>query len=273
MAEDKVLKKATIAAAPFSGSPVDILIPFHNSQSKVMRLMESILSLTRSNPIQVTLIDDGSDNSEFGKEFERRTGFWTRVDQRVAGSHQRKVVLLRNEKHIGFGAALTLGYRSTGQPWVVVMHSDCEVKDPGWLLEMGRSLLRLKSQGVRMVSAKSNNPGTHVDPRLKADAPQGGEDIIFGGCLPLYCALSHRDLYRHINGFVKSYPIYSYEDEELSNRIRHFGFKVAICGNSWVYHEGGGTVNELCKNKSICKIIEANREKCVADIQSLKKKR
>lgn len=258
MAEDKLVKKANWTyGVPFSRSKVDIIIPFHGCYEKVSRLITSILLATRSNPYQICLVDDCSPNKNFIDELKN-------VPQ---------VFAMRTEKQLGFGGALELGFNATHQPWVVFLHSDCVVEDPRWLIEMGRSLIHLKEQGVRMVSARTNNPGEGGE-RLKARRSDISNDVILKeGFLPLFCSMCHRELFSHIGGFIKNYYPARYEDEELAYRMRYFGFLQGICGKSWVKHDGGATMGMLCKDEKIAAMVDANREQCIKDIQNLYSKK
>ena len=257
MPEKLIIKQARpIAREPFSRSPVSIIIPFHGCYEKVGKLVSSIMRVTRSNPYQICLVDDYSPNSSFINAIKDLP----------------QVFALRTEKRLGFGGALEFGFKATQQPWVVFMHSDCVVEDPRWLVEMGRTLLKLKENNVKMVSARTNNPGEGCE-LLKSKREEIKEDIILKeGFLPLYCSMCHRELFSHIGGFIKNYPLCHYEDEELAYRMRHYGFFQAACGKSWVRHEGGATINNLCKiNPSLIEELEKNRDLCVEDIRKLNK--
>jgi GT2 family glycosyltransferase len=245
----------SIAPSPFANSAVDIIVPFHGEYNQLVRLVESILLMTRSNPYQICLVDDGSPNEHYYKRF--------------VGINKIKTVRL--DKHQGFGAAVNAGLAETQNPWVILLNSDCEIKHHNWMLEMGNSLLRLKSRNVRMVSARSNNPGPNAPQFLKSPQPDPKADLILpdNQFLPLYCVMCHRGLFKKIGG-LQEYPIWGYEDEELSHRMRAYGYFQGICGSSWIYHEGECTIKSLLiKDKKIEGIIEANRERCLEDIRSL----
>lgn len=186
--------------------------------------------------------------------------------------HKPQLTLYRTPERLGFGGALAYGFERCEEPWVVFMHSDCIIEDHNWLIEMGQSLLRLKDKNVRMVSAKSNNPGEEAYAGLKSKRGDYDKDIVLEeGSLPLYCAMCHRDMFKHIGGFIKPYPFGWYEDEELAYRMRKYGFKQAVCGRSWVYHEGGATVGQLWKDHPETQRImsEGNRERCLLDMKRL----
>jgi len=240
--------------SPFARSPVDILVPFHGHIDKVARLIQSVLQVTRSNPYRITLVDDASPNKDFVKQ----------------AKDIPQVRAIRLEQQVGFAGALEAGFNATEQPWVVFLHSDCVPDEGGWMLRLGESLVELKSQNVRMVSARSNNPG---DDRLIGKRGEATGDVILtDGYLPLFCVMFHRELFKHVGGFLKHYPYAMYEDQELANRMRYYGYKQAICGKSWVYHEGGVTINALLQqNPAIKDVLDANREKCIEDMKKYRR--
>lgn len=227
--------------------------------------MEAILFAVKSNPYRITLIDDGSPNATFGKRLHDE------------GDHDM-IRCIRRDQQKGFGAALRLGYENTQQPWILVMHSDTRIEDPNWMLRLGESMLRFKETdpAVKLISSRTNNPGQGHDPRLKSvkplvnrpDSHREPDIVLKDGFVPLYCAMFHRELFNHIGGFIKEYPFGYYEDEELGWRMRAYGYKQAICCSSWVYHEGGVTINSVCKsNPKAAEAMEENHARCVEDIR------
>jgi len=249
------IKAKPIRVSEFSRSPVDIIIPFYKNYNKVIRLARSIVYSVVSNPYQITLVDDCSPNEEFIKSLK--------------DAPQIKTV--RNNERLGFGGALFEGFKATKQPYVMFMHSDCLVEDKNWMIELGKSLLKLKKQNIGLVSAKTDNPGDGAIKQLRSNKNEFSEDIILTeGYLPLYCAMARRELFSKIQGFIKPYPYGGYEDEELAYRMKKFGYGQAICGRSWIRHEGGATIGEVCKeNPEIKNIIEGNRDLCLRDLKLL----
>lgn len=250
---DKTFKTNYDVKEAFYGAKVDIVIPFHKQEAKVSKLVESILTHTyRTNSYRVVLVDDAS-NSDWGSLWERVPG----------------VSIVRNEKQLGFGGALFKGFLKTDAPWVIFMHSDCLIETPNWMFELGKSLVKFREAGskVKMISARTNNPGEGYDDRLKANKNEVSDDIVLkNSTLPLYCMMCHRELFERIGGFIKSYPYALYEDEELAYRMRKNGYAQAICGKSWVKHEGGATINMVSKNTKIRKIMESNKNLCLKDM-------
>lgn len=252
---------------PFSMSRVDIIIPFHSQYEKVSRLIRSILLSVKSNPYQITLVDDCSENKSFGEEIKREFA------KDTPAGYKPQLQYIRSEEQVGFAGALKLGFDATEQPWVLFMHSDCLVEDPNFMMDMGQSLLNWKREGkpVKMVSARSNNPCDLE--AAKADRMnKGDKDIILGGeTLPLFCAMCNRDLFQHIGGFLKPYPYAWYEDEELAHRMRSRGLLQGISTRAWIHHAGGSTIKYLWESKPNTKDeMERNRERCLADVRRLR---
>jgi GT2 family glycosyltransferase len=257
-----------LSFVPFSKSKVDVIIPFHGQYEKVTSLLQSIIFSVKSNPYQITLVDDCSENKTFHREIADQ------FKKNTPEGYRPQVVCIRNEKQLGFGGSLRVGYESTNLPWVLFMHSDCLVEDPNFMIEMGQALLDWKEQNVpvKMVSSKSNNPGDLIKAKSK-NYEKDDKNIVLedNETLPLFCAMCHRELFQRINGFIKEYPYAWYEDEELAHRMRKFGFKQGISTKAWIHHEGESTVKYICsKNKNAKEIMENNRDLCLNDIKNLK---
>lgn len=249
---------------------VDIIIPFYGQYQKVYSLLKSIWNGTKSNPYHIYLIDDCSPNE----------GFVTGFDEAP------RTTVIRNESQLGFGGALEVGFQRslekqakaekierffTPTNFVLFMHSDCLIENANWLSELITTYMRLKDHDVGLVSARTNNPGAATDPRLKGEQKESVPDVILEeGCVPLYCALCNRSLFKQIGGFIKPYPYGWYEDEELALRMKRYGLKQAISGGSWVKHKGGATFRTM-KNK-IQDVMEQNRNQCIADLRALQQK-
>ena len=260
-------KTRPLSVKPFSMSKVDIIVPFHSQYERVSELIRSIIVSVKSNPYQITLVDDCSENRNFGEEVKREFA------KNTPEGYKPQVQYMRSDKQLGFAGALKMGFEATENPWVLFMHSDCVVEDPNFMIDMGQSLLNWKKAGVpvKMVSARSNNPGD-LDAARAGRMEKAEEDIILGKeTLPLFCAMCNRDLFRHIGGFIKPYPFAWYEDEELAHRMRSRGLLQGVSTKAWVRHQGGSTIKYLWESRPETRqIMESNRELCVADIRRLK---
>jgi len=269
---------------------VDIIIPYHGEYGLAMKLIASILNKTTDHPYLITLVDDGSASSGLQKILDNPLQL---KDMGIGGIRQLTAIskgkevpfirCIRNDSQLGFAASLNVGIKETSGPLVCLMHSDCEIVEKKWLINLVTSLDKLKRRQVKMVSATSDNPGENYNRRLRS-SPQvtigdaslsRREDVILNenvfdkNYLPLYCALANRELFNRV-GLFKEYPYHWYSDLEFACRMRKRGYMQGISVNSWVRHIGGGTVNSLCeKNPEIREIMEGNRLRCIADIKNL----
>ncbi len=259
-------------------SNVSIIIPFHGQYQFVVKLIESIFQYTKSNWYEICLVDDCSPNGSLHEvQDDEKEGLIHLLSKLRSSNNQPSVKCIRSDKHIGFGAACELGYRNSSYPWTVFMNSDCEIRDINWLKNLGLSMLHLKDKGVKMIAPRTNNC-VGGDLRMEIDREsylsqikQETSDIILDDSyLSLYCFMCHRDLFYHINGFIKHYPYGWCEDEEIAARIKKYGFKQAICKSSWIYHKGEVTVRNLWRsNQEARKIMENNTFRLQADLKQL----
>ena len=245
---------------------VDIVLPFHGQYDKVTDLLESLFRLTRSNHYKVYVVDDCSSNPQFIRNIEQNS------TKNAEKTRQPKVVYtIRNEEQKGYVESCKAGFDAGESPYVCFLHSDCLIKDSGWLKSMGESLLKLKSQNVRVVSPMTNN---HVngDDHQKGELFKKDADRIIqeDSFLSLYCFMCHRDLFKNIDGFLKPYCFGEFTDQEFANRLKFYGFKQAVCGSSWIHHDGEVTIKEVMRrdpNSYLKEIIEENRKTCIEDMR------
>ncbi len=238
---------------------VDIIIPFHGHYHLLGECISGILSTTFAQLHTITIVDDCSPNKGFTAELEKDK------------LKKLPIQYIRHETQKGFGAALATGFAATHNPWVCFMHADCTPAKTDWLSEMVITMQSLKTQGVKLVSAKLDNGGTgSFDPVVIGDA-NPTKDVIVENALPLVCTLVNRQLFENIGGFVKPYPYGWYEDEELFWRMKIRGYKQAVSGKSFVKHKGGTTIKSLLEDHSIKKTMEDNKLLFINDVRTFAK--
>jgi len=228
----------------FYMAPVDIIIPFHGEHGRVSRLVESIFSTVRTNRYQISLVDDGSPNENFVKEFKNIPG----------------VVTFRSKEQKGFGSAVNLGLKNTKQPFVLILHSDVVVSGNTWLFNLGVSLNAMRDDAVRMVSPLTDN--SLGDESLRGLKNKTSVDRVMpeGSFLPMYCVLCSRGLFSRV-GELKEFPYYAGgEAEEFAVRMFSKGYRQGICGSSWVHHDGRGTLRNYDNNKRVQEELRKYRE-------------
>lgn len=251
------IHKYNIKSSPFFFEPVEIIIPFHGEQTRVTRLMENIFATVLGNRYLITLVDDGSENRNFVFQIDKA---------RMPG-----VRCFRREKAQGFGSAINAALsrpKHNWIRWVLVMHSDVYPEDNLWLNNLGECLMRMKASGVKMVSPKTNK-SMACEEVLEGVRGEPAEDAVLNGqqFLPMYCALFHRELFKRVGPF-KEFPYAGCEVEEYAMRMRAAGYKQAVCGNSWIHHEGGATLSRLADNAKVQEILRKAREEFEAGRKS-----
>jgi len=245
---DIVAINRTVVADSFNMQPVEIIIPFYNQSTKVVNLIQDIFLTVQRNRYLITLVDDGSKNPDFIKQLE---------EKKIPGLR-----FIIHEKNSGFGAAVNNALRypfSDNINWVCILHSDVRISDANWLYNLGTSMNKLKSKGVKMIAPLTNNPVVD-NPLLKADKATYKDDIILTeGFLPFYCVFAHRQLFNTV-GLLPEYPYAGVEVEVYAKAMKEKGFFQAVCNSSWVQHEGRGTLKHLDNNKKVQEILRKVKE-------------
>lgn len=232
---------------------IDIIIPYHGQYKLVRNLVESILLHTTSSKYLITLVDDASPNPQFLTDM----------------TNAAPIFGVRQEQRRGFGAAINAGLEKTINPWVVILHSDCLIKQRNWLQELGDSFLKLKDERVRLIHTRTNTPTVDSPylPSTEAKAMTDDQIINTDDPVPLISCMFPRELLNVIGGPLKEYPYAGYENVELYFRMKKHRYKQGVCGKAWVYHSGSATIKELTSKQR--RVIESNYDACIADIKKL----
>jgi GT2 family glycosyltransferase len=218
--------KVTIgASSPFQMIPVEIIIPFNGQYSKVITLIEGIYRTVRSNKYIITLVDDFSKNAHFHSYLQK--------------ANMPNLRVLKHDVKKGFGSCVNTAIKDPYDRninYIAVIHPDFCPKDNYWLQNLGESLLRLKSSGVKMVAPLTNDPIVDED-FLYATKLDGRKDhILDNGYLPMNCVVFHKDLFNNI-GFISEDLDFGQEAEDFCVRMKLKGYKQAVCGSSILYCE------------------------------------
>ena len=248
MENPKIFVNRKMENNPFYMAPVEIIIPFHGEQARVTKLMDSIFKTVHTNRYLITLVDDCSPNKTFIKEIDRA---------KLPG-----VRCFRQDTHKGFGAAVNLALKSPWSEqitWVLIVHSDVYAEENNWLSSMGDTINKMKAQGVKMVSPMTNKPMVESAVLTGQKGDRRGDHILTEGFLPMYCVLAHRELFKRV-GPLKECPYAGTEAEEYAVRMRLMGYKQAVCGTSWVHHDGGASLSAFSDNPKVQGILRNVRE-------------
>lgn len=250
---------------PFHMAPVEIIIPFHGETTRVSNLMDSIFKTVHTTRYLITLVDDGSVNKSFIKDIDRHFS-----------KPFRGVRCFQQKEQKGFGAAVNLALANPWSDkitWVAIMQSDVLVSDNRWLSNLGECLNRLKSLAgqsesdplgsVKMVSPMTDNPMIESEKLAEKFIGKKGDirpdHVLTEGYLPMYCVLAHRELFKKVGPLIEK-PYASIEAEDYAVRMRLMGYKQAVCGSSWVHHEGGLTLARYKDNTRVQEMLRKIKE-------------
>jgi GT2 family glycosyltransferase len=191
----------------------DIIIPVWNEIGLTRKCIESIRQgITIS--YEIVIIDNGSD-TETAQYLEDLSGKgWINV--------------IRNEKNLGFPAAVNQGIAFSDTPYVCILNNDTEVCK-GWLREMIQIAEEYADIGI--VNPASNNLGQKgPEPGLS------GKWIEMAACTG-FCMLIKRPLIKKIGKFDEIYSPGNFEDADFSKRAIKAGYRCIMAKGAYVYHK------------------------------------
>ena len=232
--------------------PIDIIIPYFHETGSLSKCVESIIRFCKNVDYKIWLINDGSE-SESVKFFFK--------------PYENIVKIIDHPVQKGFAASVNTGLKNSLARKKVIVHSDCCVDNIGWLNNLYFSYLKLQKEKVGIVCSKTNNSGTKYSELL--DKESKVDLILDKPFVPFYSVMFDINLIKHC-GFLKEYPYFGYEDEEFCFRIKKYGFKIGLSGESFINHLGGKTITSfLAKNPKLNKAFLENKDSCKKDIISL----
>jgi GT2 family glycosyltransferase len=229
----------------------NIVVPYHGQYTALRECIGSIFLQTRHLPFKITVVDDGSPNKDFFSTIAQ-------IDNQIDG--------IRLDEQRGMGAALNEAIKSTEEPWLVFLNSDCVIRELDWLTNLYQALETNMKNKVGLVSACMNNGGNCTAIERDRTAPRNQNCVVSNEPLPLICTIAPRKLFDRV-GLFQEYPYGYYEDEEFFWRMKKKGYQQAYCEKSWVEHKGGLTVQALWESNPNIKniMLEDNRKKCLHD--------
>jgi len=224
----------------------DIIIPVWNQLSFTRNCVDSILKNTDAG-YRLIIIDNASDKET--RDY---------LESLKSLSHP-PVLLVRNEKNVGFIKAVNKGFELSDAKYVCVLNNDTIVaKD--WLNEM--ISVAESSDAVGIVNPSSNNlgqrpgDGESVDMysmRIKKDAGKYAE---LGAAIG-FCMLIKRGVIEKIGVFDEVFGMGNFEDTDYSRRACKAGYIcVRACG-AYVFHRENASFGHL---KSFEADFKHNRE-------------
>jgi GT2 family glycosyltransferase len=213
----------------------DVIVPIYDAYEELVACLASVQK--HGGDYRLILIDDGSPDERIGALF-----------QRLAAERSSHVVLLRNERNLGFVATVNRGM-AYGRNDVVLLNSDTVVTD-AWL----DKLRRCADSDTRIgtITPFSNNAEILSFPRFcqnnpAPDDPERVNQAMELAAVPTYpeiptavgfCMFIRRRLIREIGVFDQVFGKGYGEENDFSMRASSAGYRNVLCDDTFVVHQG-----------------------------------
>lgn len=211
---------------------VDVVIPNYNGLKLINENLPKVIESVKKYKAKIIIVDDCSEKDEF----EGLSDFVNRLNT-------KKIILLRNEKNLGFSSTVNRGVSDSDADLVVLLNTDvipekefldAALKDflsdlnlfgVGFMdksIEEGKFVLR-----GRGLASWHKGMITH----RRGEVDKSDTFWISGGS-----SLIRRDLFEKLSGFDDLYNPFYWEDIDLSYRARKAGFSIKFESKSVVEH-------------------------------------
>lgn len=210
-----------------------IIIVNYNGGAHLLECLQSIFQHTTD--FELILVDNNS------------------MDQSASQAKNRfpQMILIKNDRNLGFAKANNVGLRSSLGHWIVLLNPDTVVTN-GWLDNLtlcgasseigivGPKLVRLDGRTI-------DSAGLFFNPKTGLSYDRGSGVIDSGQfdsteivpCLSFACAAIKREVIDKIGDLDGKMVLY-FDDIDYCIRSRLAGWNVMYCPRSVVYHARGG---------------------------------
>lgn len=235
---------------------IDVIIPNYNGFALLKENLLKVIESVKQYKGSIIIVDDCSEN----KEFESLADFIKKLDN-------KSIILLRNEKNLGFSSTVNRGVAESNANFVVLLNTDV-VPEKNFLeaalsdLEENKNLF-----GVGMMDQSIEGGKTILRGRGLASWKKGflqhrrGEvdnsDTFWvsGGS-----SVIRRELFVKLGGLDTLYDPFYWEDIDLSYRARKSGYELRFERKSVVEHRHlEGSIKKHYNNFQIKTIAYRNQ--------------
>lgn len=230
---------------------VDVIVPVYRDFKATLRCLQSLLAHPQKTPFEIVVINDASPDGEIVKLLEKLKS-------------ENKITQIDNPVNIGFVDSANLGMMLHLDRDVVILNSDTEVSGD-WLDRLRRAALSTTKVGT--VTPFSNNATLASYPRYMSNnqLPEGWTlpalDAIFkkinkGQLVQVptavgFCTYITRRCLNAVGYFDSLHFGHGYgEENDFCMRAAAAGFKHLLCGNVFVYHQGGASFGNASDARS-----------------------
>jgi len=212
---------------------VSIIIPTVNETEYIAKCLKSIYQNTKVS-FEVIVVNSGSTEGTA----EYLEAYKTTKDNMQVFTHR---------SIISFAEANNIGFTLAQGEYVCFLNSDTVVSDE-WLTKMLQHLGNIPLKNVGAIGpVSSNSNGRQMvgnqDPQQWYNSHKGHwteAGILYG-----WCMLAKKKIIEEVGGPFDVRFHNSYEDNDLSLRLRKAGYKLAIAYDTYIHHYGQTTLKTL----------------------------
>lgn len=242
MTTERKFFKPVINISPPAEKLIDIIVPFYGCYESVSNLIKSIFMYSPQILNKLILVDNGSENKEFGLMY----------------SDHPKIKIVRSETNLGFGGGINLGMKNAEKLIVVIMHSDSYLTDKKSLSNLYKDFISMRNNSVALMTAISNNPQTNEKELLRKTVVNEDPKIIKNNFVPMYGCIIDLAAWHGCQG-VPEFPLAWFEDEAFCYKLNKNNYNIAVSYRSFIGHKGSVTIkNVVSKNKRNLEIMKSN---------------
>lgn len=212
---------------------IDVIVPNYNGFDLLKENLLKVIEETKKYKGSIIIVDDGSDKTEFDK-----------LESFIKSLSNSAVMLLRNEKNLGFSSTVNRGVAKSNADFVVILNTDV-VPEKNFLeaaiedLQSDENLMGVGFMDKSIEDGKTVLRGRGLARWEKGFLVHRRGDVdrtdtfwISGGS-----SLIRRDVFEKHSGFDTLYNPFYWEDIDFSYRVRKSGFKVKFEPKSIVIHK------------------------------------
>lgn len=212
--------------------PISVIIPAFNELAYCRACVESVRANTRRAHTLI-LVDNGCTDGT-GEFFDEVPG----------------AVAVHSPENKGFAGGVNLGL-AHAEGHVVLLNSDT-LAPPGWLARLEAALLQRPDTGMigpvsncaagaQQVAGPASAEPAAIAARADALARDKAGAVRETTRLVGFCLMIREEVWREVGEFDERFGIGNYEDDDYCTRVRQAGWKLAIAGDTFIYHHGGRT--------------------------------
>jgi GT2 family glycosyltransferase len=235
---------------------ISVVVVTHNGLVFTRLCLESVQASIGIANLQVIVVDNGSTDGTH--EYLRRLA-----------ERDSRFCLIRNDRNLGFAAAVNKGLAAAGGHVLVALNNDTIVP-PNALYGL---LHHLEDRTFGLIGPVSNEASTEaeidVSYRTYGELMRAAEErarshagiLLDVPVLTMFCIAFRRDFWECVGPLDERFEVGLFEDDDYSVRARNAGYRVICAEDVLVHHFGEASLGALVPTGEHARLFEANRRR------------